>query len=198
CRSGLCLAGDGRDCSDLDESCRIGLCAEASASCEAVPKPDDTGCHDNSVCTIADLCRDGECVGVALPDQTVCDDGNPNTPRSVCLDGECLASRLYGVNPGITYNCPAGIAFAIALLEFVDDGQTLTVLGAPVLMTGPGNIASGGSFAVSGSMGEGGCVQTYRLTGTFNATGWQGQFRAEYSMGCACTWGIFNVQGTLK
>ncbi len=112
CREGSC-AGRPRDCSALDDECRVGRCAEGG--CRAEPRPAATPCNDGQPCTVRDACEAGECRGapadcgafdgacvvgqcdptsgdcapVRLPDGSGCDDGDPCTVDDACTLGAC-------------------------------------------------------------------------------------------------------------
>jgi hypothetical protein len=78
-----CVAGDQPlDCSDLDSFCGIGICDEQSRECAAQPTNEGATCTDgDDLCTLSDVCADGQCVGEAL-----C-----NPECELCLEGECFS-----------------------------------------------------------------------------------------------------------
>jgi len=99
---GLCLAEDGRECSDnldcLNNHCASGICCAVSCdrpgechtsegatckdgkTCEYPKAKDGTACDDAKACTVNSTCKAGECSG-GKPQR--CDDGNP------CTDDVC-------------------------------------------------------------------------------------------------------------
>lgn len=99
---GLCLAKDGRECSDnldcLNNHCESGICCAQSCNrpgqchtsenatcadgktCEYPAAPDGTACDDARACTRDTACREGQC---SKGEPLDCDDGNP------CTDDSC-------------------------------------------------------------------------------------------------------------
>ncbi len=99
CEAGVCMAGVTANCNDgnlcTDESC------DPIEGCQHVNN--EAFCEDGSVCTISDVCLDGECTA-GTPKE--CDDGN------VCTDDYC--------NPVLGCNYAANEALC-------DDGNACTV-----------------------------------------------------------------------
>jgi hypothetical protein len=99
---GVCLAEDGRACSDnldcLNNHCEGGTCCNRSCdapgecqtaegatcddgqTCKYPTLPDGSECDDARACTRDSVCKDGECQ-IGEPER--CDDGNP------CTDDSC-------------------------------------------------------------------------------------------------------------
>jgi hypothetical protein len=99
---GLCLAADGRECTDnldcLNNHCESGICCAHSCdhpgechtsegatckdgkTCEYPLAKDGTVCDDAKACTVNSTCHEGTCSG-GRPQH--CDDGNP------CTDDTC-------------------------------------------------------------------------------------------------------------
>jgi len=116
-----CLC-EGVDCSNLDDQCTVGVCADGT--CSAVPKPKSTSCDDGNACTNNDSCDgDGQCVGaevdcsdlddqcndgvcdpqdgtcsaVPKPKSTSCDDGDACTKNDSCDGkGQCVGDDIPG------------------------------------------------------------------------------------------------------
>lgn len=115
----VCTTGDDPcaavDCSDLDDTCVVGVCNPDTGACEAQPADDGTTCDDGDACTADDVCNAGVCGGAALDcsdlddgcnvgvcdaetgactvqtadDGTTCDDGDACTSDDVCTAGVC-------------------------------------------------------------------------------------------------------------
>jgi hypothetical protein len=116
CMAGVCVSGEPRDCSALDDSCNEGVCLEATESCEVRSLADQTPCDDGRYCTVADSCtagvcggeiRDcsgsggscvtgvcneqaGACIGDPVANGTACDDGVFCTDGDQCIAGSCM------------------------------------------------------------------------------------------------------------
>lgn len=60
CSSGKCEGGS-KDCSFLDDQCKMGQCEVVTGACIAEPKVGS--CNDSDVCTFNDQCQNGSCVG---------------------------------------------------------------------------------------------------------------------------------------
>lgn len=92
CQSGLCAAGQPKDCSGFDVECEVGVCDPAtgicgpmsagagapcaegieqcevgfcdqSGQCKSSPAPNGLACNDHDSCTTSDLCQAGDCEG---------------------------------------------------------------------------------------------------------------------------------------
>ena len=123
CTDGACGGGAPLNCND-GNSCTDDLC-EPATGCQYVPN--DDGCQDGSICTVGDICSEGECLaGKALE----CDDDNPCTddtcnPESGCVhtpnQGECT-----DYNPCTSGDhCEAGKCVPTQMLD-CDDGNLCT------------------------------------------------------------------------
>ena len=98
CQSGVCTAGQPRDCSEEADQCNDGVCRENQDRCRPDPKPTGAPCDDNIACTTPDECDGaGNCVGV--PDDTACAAGYCRPECSTSADG-CM------LPPVITVDCP--------------------------------------------------------------------------------------------
>jgi hypothetical protein len=82
CLAGVgCQTGTAPDCSFLNTQCANGVCDEATDSCVAQPKPNNTACDDSLFCTFSESCLNG-----------VCTNGTVRTCNEVdgpCLNGVC-------------------------------------------------------------------------------------------------------------
>jgi hypothetical protein len=58
-----CKPGTPVDCSGLSNQCNVGVCNEATDSCQAQPVANGTICNDGLFCTVGDSCQNGICVG---------------------------------------------------------------------------------------------------------------------------------------
>ncbi len=79
CLTGAC-GGVARDCSSLDEPCRLGVCNEDGGRCEAQARLDGTACDDGLFCTVSETCQRGECTGT----EREC-----SSAGGSCATGEC-------------------------------------------------------------------------------------------------------------
>ncbi|MHC5111994.1 MAG: hypothetical protein ACYTHJ_19195 [Planctomycetota bacterium] len=109
-------AGNGVDCSDLNDQCNTGVCDPADGQCLAQPDNVGAACSDDDPCTTSDVCSDkGQCVGTAVDcsgdrdqcntatcngttgdcditpvvDGTACEDGDDCTTNDTCQSGTC-------------------------------------------------------------------------------------------------------------
>ncbi len=111
-------------------------------------------------------------------------------------------SGVYQISGGVTLAtfCQTPPQITFSLLEFIQDGTVLTVLGPNVAMVGTIDIAGQPiTFDVTGQTSVGSCVQTWSLAGTFvdeiPRNEWTGQLSITFS-GCACTSLSGNVTAT--
>ncbi len=136
CTGGTCT-GVPKDCSGLDEKCRIAVCFEGQCSLTNAPAGP---CDDGDACTVGDACAAGACQGAPLDCSLVdgpcavgfCDPGgagciqNPVNEAQPCEDGDLCS---------ITSACVSGFC---ALVTAVDcsslDGPC--AIGACVVATG--------------------------------------------------------------
>lgn len=81
CVAGACRGGAARDCTSLDEACKVGTCDDERDLCEAVPRQDGLACEDGSWCTVGDRCLAGACAAGAPRDCSFLD--------ATCLQGVC-------------------------------------------------------------------------------------------------------------
>ncbi|RME39601.1 MAG: hypothetical protein D6788_05105, partial [Planctomycetota bacterium] len=79
CIDGTCQGGVEPDCSELNNTCHVGVCDETVGGCVAIPANEGQPCDDGDLCTAGDLCTNGTCLG----EPVICDDGN------VCTDDAC-------------------------------------------------------------------------------------------------------------
>ena len=119
CEKGECLPGVPVNCNDgnpcTDDSCVPGV--------GCLNTPNAAPCEDGDICTLGDLCVDGECdhgpqiacddgnpctddacdsaVGcVHVPNAEPCDDGNLCTELGLCVAGTCAPGKAIGCNDG--------------------------------------------------------------------------------------------------
>ncbi|MEZ4459750.1 MAG: putative metal-binding motif-containing protein [bacterium] len=57
CQAGVCIAGQGPDCTVLDTACQIGVCKEKDGQCSITNRPDGITCNDGNFCTLDGVCR---------------------------------------------------------------------------------------------------------------------------------------------
>ena len=62
CLSGTCT-GPEKDCSSIDDQCRIGACDSRTGACESRPADEGMVCDDGSYCTTGAICVVGTCTG---------------------------------------------------------------------------------------------------------------------------------------
>jgi len=119
CEKGECLPGVAANCNDgticTDDSC------EPVIGC--VLSPNTLPCEDGDICTVGDLCEEGECVHgpestcddgnvctddacdpavgcVHSPNEGTCDDQNLCTENGVCAAGACIPGKALDCNDG--------------------------------------------------------------------------------------------------
>lgn len=63
CQSGICTAGEPRDCSHVSDLCNAGVCNEAQNNCVKERLPNGTACDAGVYCTVGQTCQSGACVG---------------------------------------------------------------------------------------------------------------------------------------
>jgi cysteine-rich repeat protein len=76
CLEGSCVSGSAANCND-GNPCTDDTCAEGVG---CVHVPNDLACEDGNICTVGDVCVDGQC---GSGGSIACDDGN------VCTDDAC-------------------------------------------------------------------------------------------------------------
>jgi len=90
CNAGVCEITESKDCSQEDDQCNIGVCGTGGV-CEKAPRPDDTVCSDNNLCTEGDRCVSGVCEALAPKD---CSDGKSCTEDSCSeVGGEAVCKN---------------------------------------------------------------------------------------------------------
>ena len=72
CVAGSCTPSVARDCSLAGDQCNIGVCDEASDSCQPQPVNDGAVCTDGNASTVSDVCTAGSCAGVDLCAGVIC------------------------------------------------------------------------------------------------------------------------------
>lgn len=85
--AGVC-AGSAKDCSNLTNTCRTGVCDASNGNCVTTPQPDNTPCAaDNFACT-DDVCQGGNCEHPLKPDvcfiNNQCVSNNATNPSNAC------------------------------------------------------------------------------------------------------------------
>jgi hypothetical protein len=63
CQAGVCVGGNVKVCSAIDQCHVAGTCAPATGLCSNPNKADGTTCNDSNACTQTDACQAGACVG---------------------------------------------------------------------------------------------------------------------------------------
>ena len=74
CFEGSCQPGTTTvDCSDLSNTCQVGVCHSSSGTCVAKATNNGGACDDGNACTLDDKCDSGICQSGTTND---CDDGD--------------------------------------------------------------------------------------------------------------------------
>lgn len=96
CQSGVCVGGNPRTCTALDQCHAIGTC-DPVTGCPNPTKPDGAACDDGSACTASDVCHAGLCAGTPVPclDPFLCHKIKPALPF-LPLSGVSLIDRFEG------------------------------------------------------------------------------------------------------
>ncbi len=104
CTDGTCGGGVPRDCSELDDQCKTGVCNEETDSCEAEPAFDGEPCDDGLYCTDEEICSNGECANGSPRDCSVlndqcnlglCNETSDTCDRQPAREGEPCDDGLY-------------------------------------------------------------------------------------------------------
>ncbi len=90
CRAAACR-GDPKDCSWLDDGCKVGACDPASGQCRPQPAPDGTACDDGDPCTADERCVGGTCIH----QRYVCDRGGGCATRPLGPGAGCWLALLW-------------------------------------------------------------------------------------------------------
>lgn len=124
CESGECKMGLARDCSSIDDDCKVGVCDEASGSCITDNKPEGTLCElDGRGCTV-DECSAGTCGYSRNIDCSIvnddCNDGvcqNVGWGGYVCVKGPLVDGTICTdePNPCTDDRCDTGLCRHILL-----------------------------------------------------------------------------------
>jgi hypothetical protein len=93
--SDLGCQGQAMDCND-ESLCTTDTCE--NGECRNLPSNDSAACSDGDLCTINDVCLDGDCIGTAKP----CDNGN------VCLLRECQGGLCVNTGFNVDKGCDDG------------------------------------------------------------------------------------------
>ena len=80
-------------CQLPEEPCKSAACDPVAGGCVETNVPDQTPCDDGSVCTVAEMCADGQCTG---GNQVKCNDGNDCTADECDAQVGCLHNVLSG------------------------------------------------------------------------------------------------------
>ena len=117
CQAGKCVPGGVADCND-DNPCTDDFCDPAGG---CVNVPNEASCNDQDLCTLGDICQDGECVAGAplncddknactndacnkllgcthSNSSTPCDDNDPCTTSDICVAGGCVGTGALDCN----------------------------------------------------------------------------------------------------
>lgn len=62
CKAGVCVAQP-RDCSQFDDTCRVGFCNPQTGNCGVEFVDEGKPCDDGDPCTVFDACQQGQCAG---------------------------------------------------------------------------------------------------------------------------------------
>ncbi len=158
CVAGNCTPGTAPDCSGASDQCNVGVCNEATDTCDPdSASKEGLGCDDGQFCTTGETCMAGVCGGGSATDcsgqadqcntgacnealnlceaqpvldGTTCDDADPCTESDACTAGSCA-----GVNvPRITITVAVeGLAPAVSVAR--DVTSVLTVCTGPTTDT---------------------------------------------------------------
>jgi hypothetical protein len=119
CQAGVCVGGNVKVCTAIDQCHVAGTCAPATGLCSNPNKADGTTCNDSNACTQTDACQAGTCVGTTpvvcsaldqchatgtcdpatgvcsnpnQPDGTTCSDTLACTQGDACQAGICAGA----------------------------------------------------------------------------------------------------------
>jgi hypothetical protein len=176
---GVCTGGEEKDCND-GNPCTNDTCDPETGEC--IREPLEGECNDDSVCTVNDVCQDGECVGESIvcaalddchapgecdPETGLCDD--PRVPAGT----ECESGTGTCDNRGICVANPTAGAGGAG-----PEGGATGEGGAPPGVEGGAGGSSpsaGGPSTVGGDAGDGGDEEPER-----------GETFVREPGGCAC------------
>jgi hypothetical protein len=183
CQQGFCEPiGELKNCSHLDEPCKVGRCNEVSKECEAVDL-NGGACDDGSWCTLDDTCVAGECLGTgqdcADDDPCTLDTCDPGTdacrhdPSSGadCYDGlYCTVEDVCetGTCAGSARVCP--LPKGPCLIDVCDEDADLCRIvqapdGAICSLDGKEGVCELGSCTIEQASGCGGCSSSSHAPG---------------------------------
>gem|GEM_PF-5225515 len=91
CVAGGCV-GTPIDCSGLDGECTVGVCNEATGTCQALPANEGGACTDDGLPCTDDVCAGGVCTH-PTDDTNTCSDGDPCTDDA-CVSGTCAGTPI--------------------------------------------------------------------------------------------------------
>ncbi len=124
CAEGSCVGGPPATCND-GNSCTDDAC-DSGQGC--IHTPNAAPCSDGDVCTVGDLCGEGEC---QPGDPLACDDGNPCTTDTCnsatgCVHGNSNAECDDGNACTVGDQCVGGVCKPGNELLSCDDGNVCT------------------------------------------------------------------------
>ena len=79
CSNGTCGGAAPVDCSNLSNTCNVGMCNPNNGQCVAQPANQNGPCDDGNACTVASVCNNGSCADPNAPGYIFYDDFSDNS-----------------------------------------------------------------------------------------------------------------------